>query len=254
MEQSFAVTERTKVRRLRNRGCYDRAAVYKILDEGLVCHVGYLDGDSPRVIPTGYVRMGDNLYLHGAAANRMLRMAIQGAELCVTVTLLDGLVLARSAMHHSMNYRSVVIFGRARTVQDPEEKLMSLEAFVEHVIPGRWADVRQPSATEMKITEVIALSLDEASAKIRTGPPIDDEEDYDLDVWAGVIPLRLDARVPVADTRLDPSVRVPGYAAGYKRGEESNSEGGAGNSDSEKSGVQGGTADDGQPEPVSGAQ
>jgi len=250
LEESFVVTERTKVRRLRNRGCYDRAEVYKILDEGLVCHVGYIDGDSPRVIPTGYVRMGDNLYLHGAAANRMLRMAIQGAELCVTVTLLDGLVLARSAMHHSMNYRSVVIFGRARAVQDPEEKLMSLEAFVEHVIPGRWADVRPPSATEMKVTEVIALPLDEASAKIRTGPPIDDEEDYEMDVWAGVIPLGLGARTPVADRRLDPSVRLPGYAAGYKRG-DANSECGARNSELEKSGILAGAADNDEQQPGS---
>ena len=217
LEEKFAITDRTKVRRLRDRGCYDREAVYKILDEGLVCHVAYAEGDSPRVIPTGYVRMGDNLYLHGSTANHMLKMAIRGAELCVTVTLLDGLVLARSAMHHSMNYRSVVIFGRARAVQDPEEKLMSLEAFVEHVVPGRWADIRQPSETELKVTEVIALPLTEASAKIRTGPPIDDEEDYALDVWAGVIPLRLDATAPLADARLDPSIKVPGYADEYKR-------------------------------------
>jgi uncharacterized protein len=219
LEQSFAVTERTRVRRLKDRGCYDRSAVYNILDEGLVCHVGYIDGDSPRVIPTGYVRVADNLYLHGSAANRMLRMAARGAELCVTVTLLDGLVLARSAMHHSMNYRSVVIFGRARAVQDPEEKLMSLEAFVEHVVPGRWTDIRQPSPTELKVTEVIALPLDEASAKIRTGPPIDDEDDYALDVWAGVIPLQLDAGPPLSDPKLNQSIKVPGYASGYSRPE-----------------------------------
>jgi nitroimidazol reductase NimA-like FMN-containing flavoprotein (pyridoxamine 5'-phosphate oxidase superfamily) len=217
LEEKFAITDRTKVRRLRDRGCYDRDSVYKILDEGLVCHVAYAEGDSPRVIPTGYVRMGDNLYLHGSTANHMLKMAIRGAELCVTVTLLDGLVLARSAMHHSMNYRSVVIFGRARAVQDPEEKLMSLEAFVEHVVPGRWADIRQPSATELKVTEVIALPLTEASAKIRTGPPIDDEEDYALDVWAGVIPLEIEARAPLGDARLDPSIKAPAYADEYKR-------------------------------------
>jgi nitroimidazol reductase NimA-like FMN-containing flavoprotein (pyridoxamine 5'-phosphate oxidase superfamily) len=220
LEESFAVTERTRVRRLKDRGCYDRSVVYKILDEGLICHVGYIEGESPRVIPTGYVRAGDNLYLHGSAANRMLRTASRGVELSVTVTLLDGLVLARSAMHHSMNYRSVVIYGRARTVEDPEEKLMSLEAFVEHVIPGRWADVREPSATELKVTEVVALALTEASAKIRTGPPIDDEDDYGLPVWAGVIPLHLDARAPLNDARLDPSIQVPAYAAGYRRGNE----------------------------------
>jgi nitroimidazol reductase NimA-like FMN-containing flavoprotein (pyridoxamine 5'-phosphate oxidase superfamily) len=220
LEQPFAVTERTRVRRLKDRGCYDRPEVYKILDEGLVCHVGYIEGDSPRVIPTGYVRVADNLYLHGSAANRMLRMAARGAELCVTVTLLDGLVLARSAMHHSMNYRSVVIFGRGRAVEDREEKLMSLEAFVEHVIPGRWADIRQPSETELKVTEVIALPLTEASAKIRRGPPIDDEEDYGLEVWAGVIPFGLDAGAPIGDARLDPSIRVPAYAAEYKSGRE----------------------------------
>jgi nitroimidazol reductase NimA-like FMN-containing flavoprotein (pyridoxamine 5'-phosphate oxidase superfamily) len=219
LEQSFAVTDRTRVRRLKDRGCYDRSEVYKILDEGLVCHVGYIEGTSPRVIPTGYVRAGDNLYLHGSTANRMIRMAIRGAELCVTVTLLDGLVLARSAMHHSMNYRSVVIFGQARLVQDPEEKLMSLEAFVEHVIPGRWPDIRQPSPTELKVTEVIALPLTEASAKIRTGPPIDDDDDYSLDVWAGVIPLELGPRAPVGDARLDPSIPVPPYATGYSRAE-----------------------------------
>jgi len=220
LEQSFAVTDRTKVRRLKNRACYDRAAVYQILDEGLVCHVAFVEQGSPRIIPTGYVRMGDNLYLHGSTANHMIRSAIAGAELCVTVTLLDGLVLARSAMHHSMNYRSVVIFGRARVVQDPQEKIMSLEAFVEHVIPGRWADVRQPSETEMKVTEVIALPLTEASAKIRTGPPVDDEPDYDLDCWAGVIPLQLDARQPLGDARLAPSIPVPPYATSYQRGQE----------------------------------
>lgn len=219
MEQSFAVTERTRVRRLKDRGCYDRSAVYKILDEGLICHVGYMEGASPKVLPTGYVRMGDNLYLHGSGANRMLRMANQGAELCVTVTLVDGLVLARSAMHHSMNYRSVVIYGKGRSVQDPEEKLMSLETFVEHVVPGRWADIRPPSATELKVTEVIALALEEASAKIRTGPPIDDEDDYALDVWAGVIPFQLGVGAPINDPRLDASIPIPAYASGYKRGQ-----------------------------------
>jgi len=220
VEQVFPITERTRVRRLKDRGRYDRSTVYGILDEGLICHVGYVEGDSPRVIPTGYVRMGDNLYLHGSAASHMLRTAGRGAELCVTVTLLDGLVLARSAMHHSMNYRSVVIFGRARVVDDPEEKMKSLEAFVEHVIPGRWSEIRQPSPTEMKVTEVIALPLNEASAKVRTGPPIDDEDDYALNVWAGVIPLELDAKAPVKDARLDPSIRVPAYASSYTRSEQ----------------------------------
>src|SRR5215510_12803621 len=217
---TFTQTERTKLKRLPKRGHFDRETVYGILDEGFICHVGFAPEGQPVVIPTGYARAGDTLYIHGSQASRMLRTLSGGVDACVTVTLIDGLVLARPAMHHSMNYRSVVIFGRARVVQDPQEKIMSLESFVEHVIPGRWADVRQPSETEMKVTEVIALPLTEASAKIRTGPPVDDEPDYDLDCWAGVIPLQLDARQPLGDARLAPSIPVPPYAVSYQRGQE----------------------------------
>lgn len=183
-------TSRTTVRRRAQRGHYDRATIDAVLDEGFVCHVGIADDHGPVVLPTGYVRIGDEVILHGSAANRMLRLAADGRPLCVTVTLLDGLVLARSAFHHSMNYRSVVVFGQARVVEG-EEKVRALEAFVDHIVPGRSAEARPPDERELAATLVIAVPLDEASAKVRTGPPSDDEADMALDVWAGVIPLGL---------------------------------------------------------------
>jgi uncharacterized protein len=200
LEQSDSLqTKRTTVRRLADRAVYDRAAIHAILDEALLCHVGFVVDGAPFVIPTIHVRVGDTLYFHGSAASRMLRSLRDGVDACVTVTLLDGLVLARSAFHHSMNYRSVVVFGKGREVIDAGEKRAALDALVEHVVPGRAAIVRAPNEIEMKQTLVIAIPLAEASAKVRTGPPLDDEEDYALDVWAGVIPMALVKGEPVED-------------------------------------------------------
>ncbi len=214
---TFTQTERTKLKRLPKRGHFDRETVYGILDEGFICHVGFTPEGQPFVIPTGYARDGDTLYIHGSAASRMLRTLSTGLDVCVTVTIIDGLVLARSAFHHSMNYRSVVIFGRAKLVEDREEKMAALLALSEHIIRGRWAEVREPNEQEMKATTVLSLPLVEVSAKIRTGPPLDDEDDYEMNVWAGVIPLRLVADEPIADPRLIDGVEVPGYARDYKR-------------------------------------
>ena len=214
---TFTQTERTKLKRLPKRGHFDRETVYGILDEGFICHVGFAPEGQPFVIPTGYARDGDTLYIHGSAASRMLRTLSTGIDVCVTVTIIDGLVLARSAFHHSMNYRSVVIFGRAALVEDREEKMAALLALSEHIIRGRWADVREPTEQEMKATTVLSLPLEEGSAKIRTGPPLDDEEDYEMNVWAGVIPLRLVAGEPINDPRLSENIQVPGYAREYKR-------------------------------------
>src|SRR5882724_1627732 len=186
---TFTPTARTQVRRIPNRGAYDRAQVWSILDEGRVCHVGFAVDGQPYVIPTGYARLAYEIFIHGSAASRMLRELGEGIEVCVTVTLIDGLVLARSAFHHSMNYRSVVILGHARVVSDPVEKMMALCCFTNHVVPGRWEKVRPPTDQELKGTSVLALKLDEVSAKIRTGGPVDDPEDRDLPVWAGVLPL-----------------------------------------------------------------
>ena len=187
---TFTPTPRTHVKRLPKRGVYDQAQVYSILDEGFVCHVGFALEGQPYVIPTGYVRSGDLVYFHGSAASRMLRAIDGGIDVCLTVTLLDGLVLARSAFHHSMNYRSVVVLGKARLVTDNGEKTEALRRFTNHVVPGRWDEVRQPTDQELKATSVLALPLEEVSAKVRTGGPIDDEEDYALPVWAGVVPIR----------------------------------------------------------------
>jgi nitroimidazol reductase NimA-like FMN-containing flavoprotein (pyridoxamine 5'-phosphate oxidase superfamily) len=214
---TFTQTERTKLKRLPKRGHFDRETVYEILDEGFICHVGFAPAGQPFVIPTGYARDGDKLYIHGSQASRMLRTLSGGVDACVTVTIIDGLVLARSAFHHSMNYRSVVIFGRATLVDDPEEKMAALLALSEHFVRGRWADVREPTEQEMKQTTVLSLPLVEASAKVRTGPPLDDEEDYAMDVWAGVIPLRLVAGEAVADPRLAEGIQVPAYAGEKKR-------------------------------------
>jgi len=215
--KSTTETKRTTVKRLPKRGNYERETINSILDEGFICHVGFVVEGQPYVIPTGYARVDDHLYIHGSSASRMLRNLSKGVEVCVTVTLIDGLVLARSAFHHSMNYRSVVILGRARLVAEDEEKNRALEALTEHIVPGRWADVRWPTDLELKATTVLKLAIDEASAKIRTGGPIDDEEDYAMDVWAGVVPLSLETLDPVSDDRLDPSIDPPEYATEYKR-------------------------------------
>jgi nitroimidazol reductase NimA-like FMN-containing flavoprotein (pyridoxamine 5'-phosphate oxidase superfamily) len=214
---TFTPTDRTTLKRLPKRGQYDHAQVYQILDEAFICHVGFIADGKPVVIPTSYARIGDDLYIHGSAASRMLRSLQQGIDVCVTVTLIDGLVLARSAFHHSINYRSVVIFGAARVVDDPVEKLNALQAFTEHVVPGRWREVRWPTECEMRLTLVRRLPLVEVSAKVRTGPPIDDEEDYDLPVWAGVVPLKINAAAPVGDARLRSGIDAPDYALNYAR-------------------------------------
>jgi len=214
---TYNKTERTTLKRLPARGHYDRELVHKILDEGFICHVGFIVAGAPVVIPTGYGRVGDKLYIHGSQASRMLRTLKTGVPACVTVTLVDGLVLARSAFHHSINYRSVVIFGTANLVEDPEEKSEALLAFSEHVIRGRWNDVREPTEQELKATTVLRIELEEVSAKVRTGPPIDDEEDYSLPIWAGVLPLQVIAGEPVADPRLPDEINVPEYVVDYKR-------------------------------------
>ena len=214
---TYDKTTRTTLKRLPARGFYDRDLVHSILDEGFICHVGFIVDGQPLVIPTVYGRIGDKLYIHGSQASRMLRTLKTGVAACVTVTLVDGLVLARSAFHHSINYRSVVIFGNATLVEDAEEKSAALLAFSEHVIRGRWQDVREPTEQELKATTVLVLPLKEVSAKVRTGPPIDDEEDYDLPVWAGVVPLRVVAGEPIPDPRLAPGISTPEYALGYKR-------------------------------------
>lgn len=210
-------TQRSTIRRLPKRGQYERTVVYQILDEGLVCHVGFTIDEQPYVIPTAYGRVGDKLYIHGSPASRMLRSLQGGIEVCVSVTLLDGLVLARSAFHHSMNYRSVVVFGTATTVQDEDQKLEALYAFSEHVVPGRWAEVRPPSRQELQGTLVLSLPLVEASAKVRTGPPVDDEADYELSVWAGEVPLQVVAAKPINDPRLPSEIATPPYALNYSR-------------------------------------
>ncbi len=217
MNPTTTQTERTTVKRLPARGHYDRETINSILDEGFICHIGFVMDGQPFVIPTGYARVGDDVYIHGSAASRMLRNLSQGVNLCVTVTLIDGLVLARSAFHHSINYRSVVILGTAELVSDTDEKNYALEALTEHIVPGRWADVRWPNELEFKATTVLKLAIDEASAKVRTGDPKDDEEDYAMNVWAGVLPLKLETAAPIADARLDPTIVPPGYVTEYKR-------------------------------------
>ena len=214
---TFPQTDRTKLKRLPKRGHFDRETVNAILDEGFICHVGFVVDGQPFVVPTGYARVDDKLYIHGSQASRMLRSLAGGLDACVTVTIVDGLVLARSAFHHSMNYRSVLVFGRATLVDEPKEKYEALVALSEHIVPGRWADVREPNEQEMKQTTVLCLPLEEASAKIRTGPPLDDEEDYALPMWAGVVPLKLTAGEPINDPRLPDEIPVPDYAANYKR-------------------------------------
>jgi len=199
------------------RGEYGREAIYKILDEAFVCHVGFAKDGQPFVIPTMFARVGDAIYFHGSAASRMLRGLSEGQLVCITVTLSDGLVLARSIFNHSMNYRSVVALGKATLIEDPAEKLQSLRALVEKLIPGRWNDARQPNERELKATSILKLPLTEVSAKVRTGGVEDDAEDYALRVWAGIIPLRQVAGAPERDERCDPAIPTPIYATNYKR-------------------------------------
>jgi hypothetical protein len=210
-------TERTTVKRLAKRGNYDPETIHAILDEALICHVGFVVDGAPVIIPTIHTRIDDMLYFHGSAASRMLRSLREGIDACVCVTLLDGLVLARSAFHHSMNYRSVVVFGKAMEVVDCEEKMRVLTALVEHVVAGRSVDARRPNEVELKQTLILALPIEEASAKIRTGPPLDDEDDYALPIWAGVLPMRLTPQEPIADERLEQGIAVPDYVLRYER-------------------------------------
>ena len=215
--ESFTATERTTLKRLPVRGAFDRETVYRILDEAFICHVGFSVEAQPYVIPTGFGRIDDSLYVHGSAASRMLRSLEGGIAVCVTVTLVDGLVLARSAFHHSMNYRSVVILGTATVVNESNEKMTALRAISDQIVPGRWDEVREPNENELKATLVLRLPLVEVSAKIRTGPPIDDEEDMDLNVWAGELPLSLTTGTPVPDAKLRVAATIPDYIAGYRR-------------------------------------
>lgn len=213
-----ARTDRVRVRRLPKRAAYDRATIHAILDEALVCHLGFVHDDQPFVIPTLHARVDERLYVHGSSASRMLGTLGKGVAACITVTLIDGLVLARSAFHHSVNYRSVVLLGTARAVTDADEKLAALHAFTEQIVPGRWADVRPPTQQELKATTVLCLPLEEASAKLRSGQPVDDDEDYALNVWAGVLPLQLRALQPEADPRLEQRIAPPRYVTAYHRG------------------------------------
>ena len=218
MPETQMPTPRTRVIREPERGVYDRETAYRILDAGFLCHVGFVAEGQPFVIPTSYGRKDANLYVHGSAASRMLRqLQKDGVPVCVTVTLLDGLVLARSVFNHSMNYRSVVILGKATLVDDPAEKLSALHALSEHILPGRWDDARPPNERELKATSVLRLPIEEFSAKVRTGPPIDDEEDYSFPTWAGVLPLEMKPGVPIPDSKLDPVRQAPEYVKHYSR-------------------------------------
>jgi len=217
MNKVISQTSRTKLKRIPKRGAYDRETINAILDEAFICHVGFVVEGQPYVIPTGHARIGEDLYIHGSAASRMLKNLAEGIDVCVTVTLIDGLVLARSAFHHSMNYRSVVILGKAEMVTGDDEKNIALEAFSEHVIPGRWAEVRWPTELELKATTVLRLPISEASAKIRTCDPVDDDEDYSMDVWAGVLPLTLQPGDPISDAKLSLDIRPPDHVTQYSR-------------------------------------
>jgi nitroimidazol reductase NimA-like FMN-containing flavoprotein (pyridoxamine 5'-phosphate oxidase superfamily) len=211
-------TERTRLRRLPSRGSHELKTIHDILDEAFLAHVGFQVKGQPFVIPTLYGRDEEKLYLHGSAASRMLRELKGGVPACVTVTLVDGLVLARSAFHHSMNYRSVVAFGIARKIEDAEEKTRALRVISEHLIAGRWNDVRGPSEKELKATAVLEFSIEEASAKVRQGPPLDEEEDYGLPVWAGIIPVQLETKTAIPDPRMADGIPVPEYIEKYRQG------------------------------------
>ena len=209
-------SDRTTVKRLPKRAAYDTATIHAILDEGLACHVSFVVNGQPNVVPTIYVRIGDSVYLHGSPASRMLQVLERGEEVCIAVTVVDGLVLARSAFHHSINYRSVVLYGTGAEVREADRKVEVLRALSEHLIPGRWNEIREPSADELRRTLVVSIPIQEASAKVRTGPPADDEPDYELPIWAGVLPLRLAAGTPITDPRVKPGIEPPEHATGYR--------------------------------------
>lgn len=214
---NFPKTEKNRIKRLPKRGHYDRETIYQILDEALICHVGIVENRQPFVIPINFARMGDEIILHGAIASRLLKHIAAGKSVCIEATIVDGIVLARSVFHSSVNYRSVVLFGKGRAIISDEEKLTALEAITDHLIPGRWQEARLPNPKELKATSVVAIKIDEASAKVRVGPPGDDAEDYALPVWAGVLPLEKTALKPVADEVLPKNIPVPGYIKKYDR-------------------------------------
>ena len=218
MPDKFPVTERTRVVREANRAVYDRETIYRVLDDAFVCHVGFAIDGQPFVIPTMFARIGDLLYFHGSAASRMLRGLASSLPVCITVTLIDGLVLARSVFNHSMNYRSVVALGQATRIEEPQEKLAALRTFTEKLLPGRWTDARQPNERELQATSILKLPLTEVSAKIRTGAVEDDDEDYSFPVWAGIIPLHLVAGEPQRDDRCRSDIPTPAYAFRFRGG------------------------------------
>ncbi len=213
----FPQTQKTRIHRLPKRGHYDRETIYQIIDEALICHVGFVENGQPFVIPTNFARVEDTIILHGAPASRMLKHIAAGNPVCIETTIVDGLVLARSVFHHSVNYRSVVLFGTGRLLEDDQEKMAALKAVVEHLIPGRWSEARLPNPKELDATLVVSIKIDEASAKLRTGLPGDDEEDYALPLWAGVLPLQILPQAPIRDERLPAETPVPAYVASYKR-------------------------------------
>jgi uncharacterized protein len=214
---TFAKTAQNKVRRMPERGHYDRETIYPIIDEALICHVGFVTDEQPFVIPTIHARHEDILYLHGAKASRLLKHVQAGHPICITITLLDGIVFARSVFHSSMNYRSVVLFGSGQVLENDAEKLVAMEILTEHIARGRWADARQPTQKELDSTTVVAVPIASASAKIRTGPPGDDEEDYALPIWAGVLPLPPQPLAPIDDPRLSDGIAAPEYITRYSR-------------------------------------
>jgi len=214
---NLSITDRSRIKRKPERGLYDRETIYQILDEALICHVGFVENKQPYVIPINFARVGDTIFLHGAIASRLLKHIAVGHALCVEVTLVDGLVLARSVFNHSINYRSVVLFGSGRLVEEDQAKLAALEAITEHLIPGRWREARLPNAKELKATSVVEIKIDEGSAKVRSGPPGDDEADYALPVWAGVLPLREMALSPVPDDGMAQDIAAPAYITNYSR-------------------------------------
>lgn len=213
----FTKTEKHRIKRLPKRGQYDRESIYRILDEALICHVGFVENGQPYVIPINFVRVEDTIVLHGAKASRLLKHIAAGHPVCVEATIVDGLVLARSVFHHSVNYRSVVLFGTGRALEQEQEKLRALKAITDHLIPGRWQETRPPNRKEMNATSVVSIKIDEASAKVRMGPPLDDEEDYALPVWAGILPLQETPLPPIRDELLPENIPLPEYIAGYSR-------------------------------------
>jgi len=213
----FSKTGKNRIKRLPKRGHYDRETIYQILDEALICHVGFVENKQPYVIPINFARVGDTIVLHGAKASRLLKHIETGHPVCVEVTLVDGLVLARSVFHHSINYRSVVLFGKGWIVKEDQKNLAALEAITEHIIPGRWNEARLPNRKEMNATSVVSIKIDQASAKVRSGPPGDDEADYELPIWAGVLPLQEMSLSPVRDELMIRDVAVPGYVMRYSR-------------------------------------